>query len=62
MNTNAVFGLLNINSGLILFDDYRWREQIPGKSTKSGIDKFLSEFEGKYEIVKENYQILIRKI
>jgi len=50
------------NSGLILFDDYRWREQIPGKSTKSGIDKFLSEFEGKYEIVKENYQILIRKI
>jgi predicted O-methyltransferase YrrM len=48
--------------GLILFDDYEWREQTPHKSTKIGIDKFLSEFSGKYDIIKQNYQILIQKI
>lgn len=48
--------------GLILFDDYEWREQIPHKSTKIGIDKFLSEFHGRYDILKQNYQILIQKI
>jgi predicted O-methyltransferase YrrM len=48
--------------GLILFDDYEWREQIPHKSTKIGIDKFLSEFSGRYDIIKQNYQILIQKI
>jgi predicted O-methyltransferase YrrM len=48
--------------GLILFDDYEWRERIPHKSTKIGIDKFLSEFSGRYDIIKQNYQILIQKI
>lgn len=41
----------------ILADDYDlWDE-----GTKASIDKFLNEFAGAYEIVKSNYQILIKK-
>lgn len=43
--------------GFILFDDYDlWNE-----TTKENIDKFLSEFEGSYEVVSKGYQILIKK-
>lgn len=42
--------------GYILFDDYEWCAE-----TKESIDKFLKEFEGAYEIVKSNYQVLIKK-
>lgn len=43
--------------GYILFDDYNlWDE-----GTKGSIDKFLKEFDGAYEVVRSNYQILIKK-
>lgn len=43
--------------GHILFDDYNlWADD-----TKASIDKFLNEFNGSYEIVQSNYQILIKK-
>lgn len=43
--------------GKILIDDYDiWREE-----TKGGIDKFLNEFHGSYEIVHKDYQIMITK-
>lgn len=44
--------------GYVLADDYDlWAE-----GTKESIDKFLNEFNGHYEIVRQNYQILIKKI
>jgi FkbM family methyltransferase len=44
--------------GYILADDYNlWAED-----TKASIDKFLDEFNGFYDIVHSNYQILIRKV
>lgn len=43
--------------GHILIDDYEWREE-----TKSGIDKFISEFGGSMQIIKKEYQVLIKKI
>jgi FkbM family methyltransferase len=44
--------------GYILADDYNlWAE-----GTKASIDKFLDEFNGFYDIVHSNYQILIRKV
>lgn len=48
--------------GLILFDDYEWRSDVERKSTKSGIDRFLEEYNGRYREIKKNYQILIEKI
>ncbi len=37
-------------------DDYEWR-----KETKAGIDKFLTEFYGSFELVEKGYQVMIRK-
>lgn len=42
--------------GHILFDDYEWREE-----TKNGIDRFLNEYKGLYELVIKDYQVMIRK-
>lgn len=43
--------------GYILADDYDlWADD-----TKASIDKFLTEFQGHYEVVQQNYQILIKK-
>lgn len=43
--------------GFILFDDYDlWRQE-----TKDGIDKFVAEFSGSFEVVEKSYQLLIKK-
>lgn len=44
------------NGGYILFDDYLWG------NTAEGIDKFLNEYYGKYNLLIKEYQILIQKI
>lgn len=46
------------NGGYILFDDYN----IYTEDTKAGIDKFLQEYQGQYNIIKSEYQLLIQKI
>lgn len=43
--------------GYILFDDYGWRPE-----TARGIDKFLNEFSGALEVVRKDYQVLVRKL
>jgi predicted O-methyltransferase YrrM len=48
--------------GIIIFDDYEWRANIENKSTKAGIDKFLAEFNGRYNTLARNYQMVIQKI
>lgn len=42
--------------GCILFDDYSWND------THIGIDRFLNQYVGRYDVVLKNYQILIKKI
>jgi predicted O-methyltransferase YrrM len=49
------FAILKIG-GHLLVDDYLWCEE-----TKESIDKFLNEFKGHYDIVRQGYQILIQK-
>jgi predicted O-methyltransferase YrrM len=51
------WGLLR-QGGVMLFDDY----QYPHEPTKVGIDAFLAGFEGKYDIIINNYQLGIKKI
>lgn len=46
------------NNGLMIFDDYEWS----GEDTpKAGIDRFLQENEGRYELLHKAYQVAIRK-
>lgn len=47
---------LTKEGGIILFDDYLWRDE-----TKESIDLFLKEFKGYYEMVVEGYQVMIKK-
>jgi len=42
--------------GFILFDDYLWGD------TGIGIDKFLNEYSGKYDLLVKDYQVLIKKL
>jgi hypothetical protein len=44
--------------GIILFDDYGFTTN--GVITAKGIDKFLDEYEGKYELLFKNYQLAVR--
>jgi len=46
------------NNGIILFDDYLWNKN--GIVTKYGIDKFLTEYEGKFELLLKTYQLAVR--
>ena len=43
--------------GIILFDDYNWNDV-----HNAGIDKFLLEYAGKYELMLKDYQVMIKKL
>jgi predicted O-methyltransferase YrrM len=46
------------NNSIVLFDDYLW--EVNGIVTKKGIDRFLEEYKGKYDLLFSNYQLAIR--
>jgi predicted O-methyltransferase YrrM len=50
------WGLLK-QGGVMLFDDYLY----PHEPTKVGIDGFLAAFDGKYDIIVNNYQLAVQK-
>jgi len=52
-----MFGKMKNNS-IVLFDDYLWERN--GIVTRVGIDKFLEEYKGKYELLFQNWQLAIR--
>lgn len=54
--------LLQYN-GIMAFDDYLWIHESGDiqKSPKPGIDKFLLEKEGMFDIIEKSYQVWIRK-
>ena len=47
--------------GIILFDDYLWADCHGEQVTKKGIDRFLTEYEDRIQIVINNYQLAIIK-
>lgn len=49
------------SDGLIIFDDYSWGSFYNEESTSVGINRFLEEYSNKIELIKKNYQIVIRK-
>lgn len=51
------FEVLN-DGGYILFDDYLWKTT----GIKSGIDRFLKNYNSKIKIILINYQVLIQRI
>lgn len=54
-----VFPKMKKNS-IVLFDDYLW--EMNGIVTKPGVDKFLEEYKGSYELLFQNWQLALRKL
>lgn len=48
--------------GIIIFDDYQWGKEYRTNRPKTGIDKFLSEYVGRYRILHMDYQVVIMKL
>lgn len=51
-------------NGILAFDDYLWGEELDNQelAPRPGVDKFLSEHEGKYELLDKGFQVWIRKV
>lgn len=48
--------------GLLLFDDYLWEpEKKASQRPQMAIDLFLESFAGRFELVQQGYQVVIRK-
>ena len=64
-NASAAWQLLKVG-GIAIFNDYGWRNlQAPQLNPKAGIDRFLAENNGKWELVTrspQSFQFIIRKI
>jgi predicted O-methyltransferase YrrM len=48
-------------NGVIIFDDYSWGDMYNEEATCFGIDKFLNEYNGHYDLIVKGYQVVIRK-
>lgn len=49
--------------GILAFDDYTWGDGLPDQTLapKPGINKFLDEYQGEYEVLLIDNQVWIRK-
>lgn len=54
------FKLLAPN-GIMIFDDYSWGKIYNEQATSFGIDRFLLEYEGSFDLLIKTYQVVIRK-
>lgn len=53
---------LLVEGGIMFFDDYGWRPDLPlGRRPKPSIDRFLSEYEDKMEVIHIGHQVFVRK-
>jgi len=51
------------NDGVMILDDYRWgRDRPAAKSPAAGMEAFLQQIAGEYELLHRDQQIVIRKI
>jgi predicted O-methyltransferase YrrM len=58
--TNA-WALLK-SGGILAFDDYLWGQDVhPELRPGPGIDRFLEEKQGEYELLSQDYQVWIRR-
>lgn len=48
--------------GLLIFDDYLYKEDEVKYTIKDAIDCFLSIFSGKYDLIQKKYQVIIQKL
>jgi|GEM_PF-2245400 len=51
------------DGGILILDDYEWTHfpDAPLKNPKAGIDAFLDIFDGQYEILLKEYQVILKK-
>jgi predicted O-methyltransferase YrrM len=50
------------NDGLLIFDDYLWKKELPVESRPQvAIDAFIAAYRDYMEVVNRRYQVMIRK-
>jgi tetratricopeptide (TPR) repeat protein len=48
--------------GLMIFDDYVWKDpNYPDQDPSRGIDEFVNSISGQFELIHQEYQMIIRK-
>ncbi|MBB6468929.1 glycosyltransferase [Aminobacter carboxidus] len=53
---------LLVSGGIMILDDYQWQPTKPApERPKAGIDAFLQARSGEYEVLHQDYQVVIRK-
>lgn len=61
-DTALAYPLLKVG-GIMVFDDYEWYMYPKVEdNTKAGVDKYLAEQEGNYQVIHQGYQLAIVKI
>lgn len=54
--------LLLKEAGIIILDDYAWgQERPPEENPKLGFDLFLEVLKGRYELLHQDWQLILRK-
>jgi hypothetical protein len=62
--TDGVNGWRDLKpNGILAFDDYTWGDGLPDQTLapRLGIDKFLEEYAGQYQLINKVHQVWIRK-
>ena len=62
--TDGVNGWRDLKpNGILAFDDYHWGDGLPDQTLapRPGIDKFLEEYAGQYQLINKTHQVWIRK-
>jgi len=62
--TDGVNGWRDLKpNGILAFDDYTWGDGLPDQTLapRPGIDKFLEEYAGQYQLINKVHQVWIRK-
>ena len=55
--------LLLKKGGILIFDDYYWEpDKDPFLTPHKAIDAFLDIYSTKYELLQQNYQVIIKKV
>jgi uncharacterized protein (DUF1800 family) len=50
------------HGGLLIFDDYAWQPELPPLDRpQMAIDAFLRAFSTEYELLHQEYQVIVRK-
>ena len=49
--------------GFVIFDDYLWNQELPAEDRpQMAVDKFLTDFGSRLEVLHKSYQVIVKKV